>query len=63
MSRPLFWSQPLRFLRWAAHDRPQYFYPTVIGAMGPVALVVVPPLRSYFGDHAAPRIPMTYPSM
>lgn len=30
--------------------------------MGPVSLVVIPPLRRMAGDQDPPRIPLTYPS-
>ncbi|KAF7514404.1 hypothetical protein GJ744_000174 [Endocarpon pusillum] len=56
-----FWSSPIRYLRWCAHEKPAIFYSIVIGAMGPVSLFVIPPLRRMAGDQDPPRIPLTYP--
>ncbi|KAK0703519.1 hypothetical protein B0T26DRAFT_731751 [Lasiosphaeria miniovina] len=64
MSSPLgprFWAGPLKYMRWSARERPAYFYSVVIGAAGPLMLVVVPPLRRRLGDEDAPMIPLTYP--
>lgn len=58
---PRFWANPLRYCRWAARERPAYFWSVVIGAMGPVTLATVPPLRRRLGDEDAPPIPLTYP--
>ncbi|KAL1958680.1 hypothetical protein VTO42DRAFT_4023 [Malbranchea cinnamomea] len=61
MSKPFFWSQPFRYMRWAAHERPAIFYSVLLGSLGPVFLVTLPPIRRYFGDETPPPIPMTYP--
>ncbi|KAG7291746.1 hypothetical protein NEMBOFW57_001766 [Staphylotrichum longicolle] len=58
---PRFWAGPLRYWRWAARERPGMFWAVVIGALGPVSLVVVPPIRRRIGDPDAAPIPMTYP--
>ncbi|KAE8454390.1 hypothetical protein EG329_000012 [Mollisiaceae sp. DMI_Dod_QoI] len=58
---PRFWSQPLRYMRWAATEKPAIFYSLVIGTMGPVSIVVVPPIRRMLGDQKRPEIPLTYP--
>lgn len=58
---PRFWSTPFRYIRWSAREKPAYLWSVVIGAIGPIALVVVPPVRHYLGDPDAPRIPQTYP--
>jgi hypothetical protein len=62
MSRPYFWSQPLRYLRWSSHEYPAIFYSFIVGAIGPMMLVTAPPLRRYFGDDFPSRVPRTYPS-
>jgi hypothetical protein len=62
MSTPQFWSTPLRYIRWASHEKPAIFYSLIIGSMGPVALVTLPPLRRALGDVDPEPIPMTYPS-
>lgn len=59
---PLFWSTPIRYLRWASHEKPAIFWSLVIGGMGPVALVGLPPLRRALGDVDPEPIPMSYPS-
>lgn len=63
MSKPSFWSTPLRYWRWASHERPAYFWSILIGSMGPVAMFTVPPIRRYFGDVDPEPIPLSYPSM
>lgn len=62
MSRPYFFSQPFRYMRWAAHERPAIFFSIVLGCLGPVSLVSIPPVRRYFGDVNPEKVPMTYPS-
>lgn len=62
MSKPAFFSTPFRYMRWASHERPAIFYSIVMGSLGPVALVTLPPIRRYFGDVDPPLIPMSYPS-
>jgi len=62
MSTPRFWSNPLRYWRWAAHEKPAIFWSFVIGSLGPVLAVVVPPIRTRLGDGPRPPIPLTYPS-
>ncbi|KAF9891187.1 hypothetical protein FE257_004751 [Aspergillus nanangensis] len=61
MSTPQFWSTPLRYIRWASHEKPAIFFSLVIGSMGPVALVTLPPIRRYFGDVTPEQVPLTYP--
>ncbi|KAI1635878.1 hypothetical protein F4809DRAFT_424163 [Biscogniauxia mediterranea] len=58
---PLFWSAPLRYCRWAARERPAYFYSVVIGSLGPVVLFTVPPTLRKFGYERPAPIPVTYP--
>lgn len=63
MSTPRFWSQPIRYLRWASHEKPAIFYSIVVGLAGPATIVVVPPVRRLIGDEVGrPPIPLTYPS-
>ncbi|WEW55987.1 n19m, NADH-ubiquinone oxidoreductase 9.5 kDa subunit [Emydomyces testavorans] len=61
MSKPVFWSTPIRYMRWAAIEKPAIFYSIVMGSLGPVALVTLPPIRRYFGDVDPPPVPMSYP--
>ncbi|KAK3905725.1 NADH-ubiquinone oxidoreductase 9.5 kDa subunit [Staphylotrichum tortipilum] len=58
---PRFWATPLRFTRWAARERPGYFWSVVIGAAGPLIVAVVPPVRKRLGDEDAAPVPMSYP--
>lgn len=62
MSNPQFWSTPLRYIRWAAHEKPAIFFSLVIGGMGPIALVGLPPIRRALGDVDPEPIPLSYPS-
>ena len=61
MSTPLFWSTPLRYLRWAAHEKPAIFFSIIIGSTGPLFVAFGPPIRRYFGDVDPSPIPMSYP--
>ncbi|KAG5983742.1 hypothetical protein E4U55_007270 [Claviceps digitariae] len=61
MSSPIFWSAPVKYCRWAARERPAIFWSLVIGAIGPIALPIVPPIRRYFGDIDPAPVPVTYP--
>ncbi|KHO01342.1 uncharacterized protein MAM_00343 [Metarhizium album ARSEF 1941] len=63
MSSPVFWSTPLKYCRWAARERPALFWSVIIGAAGPIAMPIVPPIRKYFGDVDPAPIPVTYPGM
>jgi hypothetical protein len=62
MSTPRFWSTPIAYCRWAAITHPAIFYSIVIGSMGPVFLVAVPPIRRRLGDVSPEPVPLTYPS-
>jgi hypothetical protein len=59
---PRFWANPIRFVKYAAREKPAYFWSVVLGSMGPLMMVVVPPIRRAVGDYDAPPIPLTYPS-
>lgn len=59
---PRFWANPLRYVRWAARERPNYLWPVVIAAGAPVSFLIGPPIRKLLGDENPPPIPMTYPS-
>ena len=58
---PHFFRQPIRYLRWASHEKPAIFYSCCISMVGPLSFVVVPPIRRFFGDGPREKIPMTYP--
>ncbi|KAL7341027.1 hypothetical protein BJY59DRAFT_649371 [Rhodotorula toruloides] len=46
----------------SAHEQPAIFYSLALGAVGPVLVVAVPPIRKrYFGYKPAERIPQSYP--
>ena len=57
-----FWSTPGLYIKWAARNKPAIFWSIVVGSVGPVMAVVVPPIRARFGDGPRPQIPLTYPS-
>lgn len=57
-----FWSSPIRYLKWASYEKPAIFYSVILGCMGPVAIVAIPPLRRLAGDENPPLVPLTYPS-
>lgn len=58
---PLFWRQPFRYARWAAHEKPAIFYAIIIGISGPILLTASIPVKRAWGWQPRPAIPMTYP--
>ncbi|QIW95628.1 hypothetical protein AMS68_001146 [Peltaster fructicola] len=54
-------ANPGRYMVWAARKKPAIFWSCVLGAIGPVMLVVVPPIRERLGDGPRPLVPFTYP--
>ncbi|KAK4453460.1 hypothetical protein QBC34DRAFT_376365 [Podospora aff. communis PSN243] len=58
---PRFWAGPLRYLKWAARERPAYFWSCVIAGCGPAMLITVPPYRRWRGYEIPATVPMTYP--
>ncbi|KAI9802599.1 MAG: hypothetical protein M1833_001673 [Piccolia ochrophora] len=60
-SSPRFWAGPLRYLRWASHEKPAIFYSICLGSLGPPMMVIVPPIRHRLGDGPREPIPLTYP--
>lgn len=63
MSTPRFFQQPLKYLHWAAIEKPAIFYSIIIGSCGPLAVFTVPSIRHALGDGPRPPVPFTYPSM
>ncbi|KAG7089594.1 hypothetical protein E1B28_011261 [Marasmius oreades] len=49
------------FMFRMAHEKPAIFYSCVVGAIGPVLVAVVPPIRESFGYLPAEMPPTTYP--
>ncbi|KAI1403228.1 NADH-ubiquinone oxidoreductase 9.5 kDa subunit [Hypoxylon fuscum] len=58
---PQFWAGPLRYWRWAAREKPAFFWSVIIGATGPLMLATIPPISTRLGYERSPPIPMTYP--
>lgn len=58
---PLYYKQPIRWLRYYSHTKPHLFYAVSLGLMGPAFLFAVTPLRRkyLFEDHVP--VPTTYP--
>jgi len=50
-----------RYLRYQAHENPVIFFSVVLGSIGPVLVVAVPPIRKSMGWTPAERIPTSYP--
>ncbi|KAF8808716.1 hypothetical protein BYT27DRAFT_7188676 [Phlegmacium glaucopus] len=53
--------QTFRYMQRQAHESPVLFYSIVIGTIGPVMVVTVPPIREHFGYKRAEMVPTTYP--
>lgn len=62
-STPRFFSTPFKYLHWASIEKPAIFFSIVVGSLGPVMALTVPPIRRRLGDSQRPEIPLTYPSM
>ncbi|KAF1931830.1 uncharacterized protein M421DRAFT_417573 [Didymella exigua CBS 183.55] len=60
-ANPRFYSQPLRYLKWASINKPAYFYSIIVGCAGPALVFTVPGIRRYFGEEPIAKIPLTYP--
>lgn len=60
---PHFFRNPIKYSRWAAHEKPAIFYSILIGSCGPLQLLIVPPIRRWMGVEEIEAIPLTYPSM
>ncbi|CAO1621447.1 unnamed protein product [Parajaminaea phylloscopi] len=50
-----------RYLQRTAHEQPVIFWSFLVGSVGPIAVVTVPPIRRSFGWVPAERIPTSYP--
>ncbi|KAK7033143.1 DUF155 domain-containing protein [Favolaschia claudopus] len=50
-----------RMFQRHAHESPVIFYSCVIGLIGPVLLVTVPPIKKRLGYQPVEPIPVSYP--
>ncbi|KAF4613508.1 hypothetical protein D9613_007569 [Agrocybe pediades] len=50
-----------RYFQRQAHENPVIFYSVIIGAIGPIMAVTIPPIRESMGYKPAEMIPATYP--
>ncbi|CAI2175740.1 11008_t:CDS:2 [Funneliformis geosporum] len=54
--------RPFEFVRRMAVEKPSYTWAIGIGLIGPIGVVVIPPIRrKYFGYVPPEHIPTTYP--
>ncbi|KAJ3913876.1 hypothetical protein F5877DRAFT_51527 [Lentinula edodes] len=49
------------YLYRTAHEKPVMFYSVVLGVIGPVMTIAIPPLRESFGYVPPPAVPSSYP--
>lgn len=56
-----FWSSPVRYLRWAMHEKPAIFWAIAVGSSGPPLLYTLPSIRRRLGDEDPPPVPHSYP--
>ncbi|PRT55020.1 hypothetical protein B9G98_02640 [Wickerhamiella sorbophila] len=61
MSSPRFWSQPVKYLRYASYDRPHVVLAFILGVGGPLAAVTLYNTREKYLYKDAPLIPLSYP--
>ncbi|KIM39873.1 hypothetical protein M413DRAFT_29040 [Hebeloma cylindrosporum] len=50
-----------RYLQRQAHENPVIFYSVIIGSIGPVLAITIPPIRERYGYRPAEMIPTSYP--
>ncbi|KAF9468093.1 hypothetical protein BDZ94DRAFT_1184442 [Collybia nuda] len=53
--------QTYRYLQRQAHENTVIFYSVVLGTVGPVMVVAIPPIRESFGYRPAEPVPTSYP--
>ena len=51
----------MRLQQRQAHENPVIFYSVIIGSIGPVLAITVPPIRERYGYRPAEMIPTSYP--
>ncbi|KAG5518026.1 hypothetical protein PMAC_003210 [Pneumocystis sp. 'macacae'] len=56
-----FWSNSIKYAKWAAQERPHLFYSFCLGSLGPIIFLIVPPIRKRLGYVSPEPIPKTYP--
>ncbi|EGV63742.1 hypothetical protein CANTEDRAFT_113781, partial [Yamadazyma tenuis ATCC 10573] len=57
---PVYFKQPIRWLKYHAHTKPHFFWSIAFGLSAPVLLLATPIRRKYlWADHEP--IPRTYP--
>ncbi|KAK7551627.1 putative NADH-ubiquinone oxidoreductase 9.5 kDa subunit [Phyllosticta citricarpa] len=62
MSKPYFWAEPVRYMRWAFLEKTAITWAIVLGGTAPLIPIVAPPIRRFFGDEPGrPLIPHNYP--
>ncbi|KAK4624714.1 NADH-ubiquinone oxidoreductase [Fulvia fulva] len=61
MAPVTFWQAPRQYMQWAMRAKPAIVWSIALGSLGPVVMVVVPPIRTYFGDGPRQQIPLSYP--
>ncbi|KIJ53305.1 hypothetical protein M422DRAFT_222658 [Sphaerobolus stellatus SS14] len=55
------WRSAFRYLREQSHEQPVFFWSVILGTLGPVTLIAVPPLREKMGCKRRAEIPTSYP--
>ncbi|KAK7050990.1 n19m, NADH-ubiquinone oxidoreductase 9.5 kDa subunit [Paramarasmius palmivorus] len=49
------------FMYRSAHEQPAIFYSVILGTLGPLLVVTVPPIRERLGYAPREEIPTSYP--
>lgn len=49
------------FQQRQAHENPVIFYSVIIGSIGPIFAITIPPIRERYGYRPAEMIPTSYP--
>ncbi|PFH52975.1 hypothetical protein AMATHDRAFT_172490 [Amanita thiersii Skay4041] len=50
-----------RYLQRQAHESPVLFYSVVLGFIGPLMVVTIPPIRERMGYRPAEMVPTSFP--
>ncbi|KTW26083.1 hypothetical protein T552_02976 [Pneumocystis carinii B80] len=56
-----FWSGSIKYIFRTAEEKPHIFYSLLLGSLGPIIFLFVPPIRKKLGYLPPEPIPRTYP--
>ncbi|CAH6723483.1 putative NADH-ubiquinone oxidoreductase 9.5 kDa subunit [[Candida] jaroonii] len=57
---PVYYKQPIRWLRYHAHTKPHFFWSIAFGLSGPLLIAFTPLRKKFIYDDHVP-VPQSYP--